>query len=75
MELISLNNSEHGVAVLNGVKYDVDLSLTPGAAEGDFLIVHAGFAIEILDKEEADRRIELFEEMASGYADTAGDVK
>lgn len=36
-----------------GVKKEVDISLTPGARVGNFVIVHAGFAIQIIDEEDA----------------------
>jgi len=35
-----------------------------GIRQGDFVIVHAGFAIEKLDQEEADERISMFEELS-----------
>ncbi len=37
-----------------GVKKEIDISLVPDARKGDFVIVHAGFAIQIIDKEEAE---------------------
>ena len=36
-----------------GVKKEIDISLTPDAKKGNFVIVHAGFAIQIIDKEDA----------------------
>ncbi|MBM3703145.1 MAG: HypC/HybG/HupF family hydrogenase formation chaperone [Actinobacteria bacterium] len=36
-----------------GVKKEIDISLTPGAKVGNFVIVHAGFAIQIIDEEDA----------------------
>jgi len=36
-----------------GVKKEIDISLTPDARTGNFVIVHAGFAIQIIDKEDA----------------------
>jgi hydrogenase expression/formation protein HypC len=36
-----------------GVKKSVDISLIPEVKTGDYVIVHAGFAIQIIDKEEA----------------------
>lgn len=43
-----------------GTTCEVDLSLTPGVQPGDYVIVHAGLAIETLDREEADARLALF---------------
>lgn len=36
-----------------GVIKKVDVSLIPDVKIGDYIIVHAGFAIQIIDKEEA----------------------
>ena len=42
---------------------EVYLDLMDTVAVGDFIIVHAGFAIEKLDKEEAAKTLALFTEM------------
>jgi len=36
-----------------GVKKEIDISLTPDVKKGNFVIVHAGFAIQIIDKKDA----------------------
>jgi len=41
----------------------VDVSLVERAGVGDFLIIHAGYAIEVLETEDAEERIRLFGEM------------
>jgi len=46
-----------------GVEKRVSLALAPEAALGDYVIVHAGYAISRLDPEEALRTLELFAEM------------
>lgn len=35
-----------------GVKKEIDISLTPDAKKGNFVIVHAGFSIQIIDKKD-----------------------
>ncbi len=59
---------EDGVATaeLDGARYDVNCALIENARVGDYIIVHAGFAIEKLDEAEARARIELFEAMGGG---------
>lgn len=52
-----------GVAELGGAQREVMLTLTPQAKVGDYLIVHAGYAIEILDEEEAERTLELLRQI------------
>ena len=36
-----------------GVKKDVNITLVPEVKKGDYVIVHAGFAIQVVDEEEA----------------------
>ena len=54
---------DRGVADLDGSTCVVDLSLIEDPAVGDYIIVHAGFAIEKLDEKEANERLDLFEKI------------
>jgi hydrogenase expression/formation protein HypC len=45
-----------------GVTRTANISLVD-AKVGDYVIVHAGYAIQILDREEAEKTLELFREM------------
>ena len=49
---------------LLGVGREVSLDLTPQAQVGDFVLVHAGFAIEIVDRQYAEETLELIQDMA-----------
>ena len=46
-----------------GVRRDISLSLTPSAQVGDWVLVHAGFAIEVIDAEQAEETIEIVREL------------
>ena len=46
-----------------GVQKRVSLALVPESRAGDYVIVHAGYAISRLDPEEAVRTLALFAEM------------
>jgi hydrogenase expression/formation protein HypC len=48
---------------VSGVTRQVSLMLLPEAAVGDYVLVHAGFAIQAIDEEEALRTLELFKEL------------
>ena len=65
MKLVEIGTDGKGVAEMEGCRHVVDLSLVPDARLGVYLIVHAGFAIEILNQEEADATLSLFAEIAS----------
>ncbi len=54
-----------GDVELDGVVRSVQLPLVSDVQAGDYVIVHAGFAIEKLDPEEADVRLRLIEELAA----------
>ncbi len=47
-----------------GISRVVSLALTPEAKVGDYVIVHAGYAISVLDEEEALETLELFRQIA-----------
>lgn len=46
-----------------GLVQRCSLALLPDAAVGDFVLVHAGYAITVLDQDEAGERLQLFAEM------------
>ena len=53
-----------------GVVRDVCLSCQPDVAVGDFVLVHVGFAIAKIDREEAARALAVLEEL--GQIDELG---
>lgn len=58
----------HGVVETKGIKRDVNLALVPEAEMGDYVMVHAGAAIQVMDEEEALATLEILEELFE-YAD------
>lgn len=46
-----------------GATREVALDLTPQAGLGDYVLVHAGFAIEVVDADYALETIELIKEL------------
>ena len=53
-----------------GLTRDISLDLLPNAKEGDWVLVHAGFGIEIVDEADALETIELIEQMPVGFEPT-----
>ena len=47
----------------SGVKRQISTDLTPDVKVGDFVLVHAGFSIEIVDEEDAKKTLDLIKEM------------
>lgn len=58
-----------GTVDMSGVTRQVSLMLLPEAAVGDYVLIHAGFAIQTIDEEEAQRTLELFKELEQYAAD------
>ncbi|MEF9841203.1 MAG: HypC/HybG/HupF family hydrogenase formation chaperone [Raoultibacter sp.] len=52
---------EDHLATVNilGVTRDISLDLTPQALVGDYVLVHAGFAIEVVEEHYAQETIDL----------------
>ena len=61
-QLISINESIVTIE-LTGATRDCSLLLVPEAKVGDWLLVHAGFAVQIVDEEEAQATLEAFREL------------
>ncbi len=63
MEIKEIND-DMGKVESGGVSMDVGLSLITDVKIGDWVIVHAGFAISKLNKEDAMETLSLFDQMA-----------
>jgi len=48
---------------ISGVTRTISVQLTPEVKVGDFVLVHAGYAISVLEPEEAQETLRLFEEL------------
>jgi hydrogenase expression/formation protein HypC len=58
-----LDDSGQGTVDHMGSEVKVHFALLPKAKRGDWVIVHAGFAISLLDEGEALETLRLFKEM------------
>lgn len=56
------------VIEVGGVRREISVMLVDGVSAGEWVIVHAGFAIEKLSEEEAERTLALFREIADAQA-------
>jgi len=52
-----------GRVQFGGITRETCLEFVPEASVGEYVIVHVGFAISIVDREEAERSYELLESM------------
>ena len=56
---------------LGGIRKPVSIALVPEAEVGDYVIVHVGHAIGMIDPEEAEKTLALFAEMQAAEAGAA----
>ncbi len=64
-KIIEINNQMANVEV-GGVSRQASVILLPDASPGNYVLMHAGFAISLVDEEEALETIKLFEQLAAG---------
>ncbi|MGJ0486577.1 MAG: HypC/HybG/HupF family hydrogenase formation chaperone [Methylomicrobium sp.] len=64
---ISENNDpllRKGSIDFSGITKEISLAYVPEARVGDYVIVHAGFALSVLDQDEAQAGLHAFRELA-----------
>lgn len=61
--LIKSIDGQNAQVEIGGVERRISLALTPEARVGDYVIVHAGFAIGVIDEQEAQETLRIFAEM------------
>jgi len=57
--------TDSAIVNLGGVRKEISLALIGGVAVGDYVIVHAGYALQKLDEEEALKTLAMFAEMGN----------
>jgi len=64
MRVVELLPPDKARAEAGGVSLEVSLMLVGDVAIGDYVIVHAGFALEVLDTEAAEETLGMISQMA-----------
>ena len=72
VEIVDIN--EHrAIADVDGVRREINTHLvegTPGGIKiGDWVLIHVGFAMSVIDEEEAARTLSFIKELGSVYDD------
>jgi hydrogenase expression/formation protein HypC len=63
-KITRLEDSGLGTVDYLGTEVKANFSLVPQAKTGDWVIIHAGFAISVMDAKEARETLQLFRELA-----------
>ena len=61
--LIKSIDGQNAQVELGGVERTISLVMTPEARVGDYVIVHTGFALSVLDEAEAQETLSMFAEI------------
>jgi hydrogenase expression/formation protein HypC len=61
--LIKSIKGQQAVADIEGVTRDISIQLTPEAKVGDYVLLHTGYAINIIDADEAEETLKLLREL------------
>jgi hydrogenase expression/formation protein HypC len=64
MRITALDGARATIAV-EGMEQECSVMLVPDAGVGDYVLVHAGFAISVLDEAEAQQTYDLLREIAA----------
>ena len=59
-----IDKGQQAVAEIEGVTRDISLQLTPESKVGDYVLLHTGYSISIIDAAEAAETLKLLREMA-----------
>ena len=62
--LIKSIDGKEATVELGGARRDISLWLTPEARVGDYVLLHAGYALSVIDPKEAEETLRIFREMA-----------
>jgi hydrogenase expression/formation protein HypC len=66
MQVVSVEGTKAKVSI-SGIQKEVALDFTPEAAPGDYVIVHAGFAIQSMSAEDAKETLEIFDRLEQSW--------
>lgn len=74
VEMSDENGLKMGVVDVNGTKTRACLEYVPEILPGQYTIVHAGFALKIIDEDEAAESLKLWQELIESGAFEPDDV-
>jgi hydrogenase expression/formation protein HypC len=63
VKVVSIEGNEAEVEI-GGVRRRVSIVLTPEARVGDYVLLHTGYAINVVNEAEAQETLKILEEMA-----------
>lgn len=74
IEMYDENGLQMGRIDYSGTVHAACLAYVPEAEVGQYVLVHAGFALNVIDEAEAQRTLELLQEMSELAAESGENV-
>jgi len=63
--VVEILNIDIAIVDLGGIRKRISIALVPEVQVGDYVIIHVGYVIGMLDIEEAEATLKLFAEFAT----------
>jgi hydrogenase expression/formation protein HypC len=65
-KVLELRDNQMALVDLSGTRREISLMVLDGeVSPGEYVLIHVGYAIEVIDEEEAQRTLQLFEEFSA----------
>jgi hydrogenase expression/formation protein HypC len=76
-QIVEVADARAGLAKaeISGVRRAVSTALCPEADVGDWVLIHVGFALEMIDEEQARATLELLEQMGEAYEQELSEIR
>ncbi len=74
-KVLELRDNQMALVDLSGTQREISLMVLDGdAAVGNYVLIHVGYAIEVIDEDEAQRTLQMFEELGSLDSEEQGEM-
>jgi len=68
VRVVELRSDSKAVVDLDGVRKEISLALVDDVQVGDYVILHVGYALSKLDRDQAERTLALFAQVSAAQA-------
>ena len=62
-QVVELRPNDQALVNLGGIRKEISVALVDGVQVGDYVIVHVGFALQVIDEAEAQATLALMSEL------------
>jgi hydrogenase expression/formation protein HypC len=69
--VVELRSGDTAMVDLGGIRKEISLALVPEAQVGDYVIIHVGYALGLIDPEEAQRTLDMFDELNRAHLEAS----